>query len=187
MLTRPRQILDVNRTRKHMLDASNLVQTYTYRYIAQTRIWVKVARKKEMETTGSARRMERMVTDVTPRSQTAISAWPSLVPRGLAKKRTLQIASAKPLSTNPFFVGNHQSSPLPAPFPRPQILHVAVPSPRRLSDHPADFQAIRWCKWEFRRQLFRNRNSRGTRLSSEFWTSDLKSQSPNELWKSRVR
>ena len=111
---------------------------------------------------------------------------PSLVLRGLAKKRTLQIASAKSLLTNSrFSSGITDSLPLPA-FPRPQILRVAVPSPRRLSNRP-DFRTIRWCKWEFRRQLFRDHNSRGTHLSSKFRTSDLKSQSPNELRKVRVR
>lgn len=34
MLTRPRQILDVDRTRKHMLDASNLAQMYVQIYRA---------------------------------------------------------------------------------------------------------------------------------------------------------
>lgn len=118
MLTRPRQILDVNRTRKHMLDASNLAQTYVY--IVQTRMWVKVARKEKWKRQDRRGEWKERLQMLRSRSQTAIyQRDPSSALRGLAKKRTLQIASAKPLPANPFSVENHRRKSSPRTLSAP--------------------------------------------------------------------
>lgn len=75
-------------------------------------MWVKVARKEKWKQQGRRREWKERLRMLRPRSQTAIRQRnPSPALRGLAKKRTLQIASTKPLPENPFFVWNHHHLP----------------------------------------------------------------------------
>lgn len=82
-----------NRTRKHMLNASNFVRVY----ISRKRTCGLRLHGKEMEAMRSAGEWKERLRMLRPRSQTVIRQRdPSLALQGLAKKRTLQIASVKP-------------------------------------------------------------------------------------------
>lgn len=94
-----------------------------------------------------------------PRQQTAIrqrDLFSALL--GLAKKQTLQIAFAKPLLTYPYSASPSLFSPLYKFFASQSSLR------RGLSDYP-DFRTI-WLMQVGISQTI-DRNSRGTRLSSE--------------------
>lgn len=138
------QTLGLNRGRKRMLDASNLAQTCIC--VTQTRIWVKVARKK-METRGQ--RGKRMITDATAKiADRDTPAWPIPCSPGVGQEANLANCLRKtPSHVSVLF--------WESPALLLSVCKFFASSSLRHEDCRIIpiFERYGWCKWEFRRRL----------------------------------